>query len=79
LGGGGNKIKNKNMTIFVGYIKHVRLIPSKKHKIKRGPIVTKGVITQRTHDPLGPIEQGRVDIAPKFYPYCNLCPHFRQR
>jgi hypothetical protein len=62
------------MTIFVGYIKHVPLIPSKKHKNKEGTNRYKG-----THDPLGPIERGRVDIAPKFYPYCNFCLHFRQR
>jgi hypothetical protein len=44
--------------------KHVRLALStlqKKHKIKVGPIITKGLIISGTHDPMGPMEQGPIE------------------
>ncbi len=35
--------------------------PSKKHKIKVGPIITKGLIISGTNDPMGPMEQGPIE------------------
>ncbi len=50
------KIMNKNMAILSGIYRTYLISPFQKHKIKRGPIITKGLIIEGTHEPLGPIK-----------------------
>ncbi len=49
------------MAILRGIYKTCLISPFKKHKIKRGPIITKGLIIEGTHDPMGPIERGPIE------------------